>query len=63
MEERVYITEEFKQELINLGCTAVDYIYVYKIEGDKVFFKADQCKLHLSKQEMDDATLKQIVIL
>jgi hypothetical protein len=57
MEERVYITEEFKQELANLGCSTVDYITIYRTEGNKVFFTANKCKFHVSKQELKEATL------
>lgn len=57
MEERVYITEKFKQELANLGCSTVDYITIYKKEGNKVFFNANKCKFHLTKQELEEATL------
>ena len=57
MEERVYITEAFKQELLNLGCQPVDYIDIYRKEGDKIFFQAGMCKFHFSKQELKEATL------
>lgn len=57
MEERIYITEEFKQELANLGCEAVDYITTYRVEGNKVFFTANKCKFHLTKAELEAATL------
>ena len=57
MEERVYITEEFKQELTNLGCSPVNYITIYRTEGSKVFFSADKCKFHVTKQELKEATL------
>jgi len=57
MEERVYITETFKQELSNLGCQAVDYIDIYRKEGGKVFFQAGKCKFHFSKEELKQATL------
>lgn len=57
MEERIYITEEFKQELANLGCEAVDYITTYRVEGNKVFFTANKCKFHLTKAELAEATL------
>ena len=57
MEERVYITETFKQELVNLGCQSVDYIDIYRKEGNKIFFQAGMCKFHFSKQELEEATL------
>lgn len=57
MEERVYITETFKQELVNLGCEAVDYIDIYRKEGSRIFFQANKCKFHFSKQELEEATL------
>jgi hypothetical protein len=56
MEDKVYITEAFKQELQNLGCDAVDYITVYRVEGNKAFFRANKCKFHVSKQELKEAT-------
>ena len=58
MEEQVYITEAFKQELANLGCSAVDYITIYRTEGNKVFFSAGRCKFHVTKEELKQATLK-----
>jgi hypothetical protein len=57
MEERIYITEEFKQELANLGCEAVDYITTYRTEGNKVFFTAGRCKFHITKAELETSTL------
>lgn len=57
MEERVYITETFKQELVNLGCVAVDYIDIYRREGSKIFFQAGKCKFHFTKDELVEATL------
>lgn len=57
MEERIYITEEFKQELANLGCEAVDYITTYRVDGNKVFFTANKCKFHLTKAELKEITL------
>jgi len=56
MEERVYITEAFKQELINLA-GIVDYITIYRREGNKIFFSANNCKLHLTKAELEEARL------
>lgn len=58
MEERIYITEEFKQELANLGCEAVDYVTKYKVEGSKVFFTANKCKFYLTKAELEEVTLQ-----
>lgn len=58
MEERVYITEQFKQELSNLGCEAVDFIDTYRVEGNKVFFTAGKCKFHITKAELVAVTLK-----
>jgi hypothetical protein len=40
---------------MNVGI--VDYIVVYKIEGDKVFFKANSARLHLSKEEFEEVQL------
>ena len=57
MEERVYITEAFKQELLNLGCQSVDYIDIYRREGGKIFFQAGKCKFNFSKEELKEATL------
>ena len=50
--EEYNITQEFKDELHALGCSYVDKIIVYKTEGDKVFFRANQCKFHLTKKEL-----------
>lgn len=57
MEERVYITEAFKQELANLSCDVADYIDIYRKDGNKIFFQAGKCKLHFSKEELKEATL------
>lgn len=57
MEERVYITEEFKKELQNLVGTYIDYITVYKKESDKVFFKIGRNKFHVSQTEFEAAKL------
>ncbi len=59
MNEKIYINEEFKAELNNLGCGCnEDYITVYKQDGNKVFFKYGKCKLHVTKAELEDAELK-----
>lgn len=59
MNEKIYINEEFKTELNNLGCGSnEDYITVYKQDGNKVFFKYGNCKLHVTKTELEEAELK-----
>ena len=60
MEERVYITEAFKQELYNLAGD-VEYITIYRTENDKVFFTANRCKLHLTRAELAEARLTEPV--
>lgn len=56
MNERIYINEEFKSELTNLNCGCKeDYITVYKQDGNKVFFKYGKCKLHVTKDELQQS--------
>ena len=50
-----FITEEFKKELQNLGCSYADKISVYKREHGKVFFRVGQCKFHLTQSEFEEA--------
>lgn len=52
MIERVYINSELSENFRNLKCGIVDYVDVYRIEGDKVFFKAGTGKFHLTKEEL-----------
>jgi hypothetical protein len=52
--ERVYIKSEFKDLLYSMKCGIVDYIIVYRIEGDKVFFRANSAKLHLTREEFNE---------
>ena len=61
MNEKIYITNEFKAELENLKCGFNDnYITVYKTEGDKVFFSAGRGRFHLTKGEVLDIKVKQV---
>lgn len=57
LNEKVYINSEFKDLLRNMNVGIVDYIVVYKKEGDKVFFKANSAKLHLTKEEFEEVKL------
>lgn len=59
MNEKVYITNEFKAELTNLNCGfGEDYITITRREGDKVFFQYGKCRLHVTKAELEEAKLK-----
>jgi hypothetical protein len=58
LNEKVYIKSEFKDLLRSMNVGIVDYIVVYKIEGDKVFFKANSARLHLSKEEFKEVKLE-----
>lgn len=51
---KVYISSEFKANLENLGVGTVDYITVYRIEHDKVFFKANRGRFHLTTLEFEE---------
>jgi hypothetical protein len=58
LNEKVYIKSEFKDLLRSMNVGIVDYIVVYKTEGDKVFFKANSARLHLSKEEFKEVKLE-----
>jgi Fe2+ transport system protein FeoA len=58
MNEKVFITEEFKAELRNLGCMVYDHINIYRVEGNNVFFSADKCKFSLTKKELEEVRVK-----
>ena len=54
MKEKIYIKREFKDSLQSIGCGLIDdYITVTRTEGNKVFFEAGSCKLHLLKDELE----------
>ena len=55
--EKVYIKSEFKELLRSMNVGIVDYIVVYKTESDKVFFKANTARLHLTKEEFEEVRL------
>ena len=57
LNEKVYINSEFKDLLRSMNVGIVDYIVVYKKEGDKIFFKANSAKLHLTKEEFEEIKL------
>jgi hypothetical protein len=57
LNEKVYINSEFKDLLRGMNVGIVDYIVVYKKEGDKIFFKANNAKLHLTKEEFEEIRL------
>jgi hypothetical protein len=58
MNEQIYIKSSFKTELENLKIGIVDYITVYRIEGDKVFFSANRGKFHMTREELEDVRLQ-----
>ena len=55
--DRVYVKSDFKELLRGMNIGIVDYIVIYRIEGDKVFFKANSAKLHLTLDEFADVML------
>jgi len=55
--EKVYVNSEFKDLLRSMNIGIVDYIVVYKKEGDKVFFKANNARLHLTREEFEEVRL------
>ena len=57
MNEQIYIKSTFKEELENLKIGIVDYITVYRVEGDKVFFSANRGKFHMTKAELEEVRL------
>ncbi len=57
--ERVYVKSDFKDLLHSMNVCIVDYIIVYKVEGDKVFFRANSAKLHLTKDEFKDVCMPE----
>lgn len=52
MNERIYIKEELKETFRNLGVGIVDFIEVYKIVGDKIYFSAGSGKFHMTREEL-----------
>lgn len=58
MNERIYIKSSFKAELENLNIGLVDFITVYRVEGNKVFFSANYGKFHMTMEELSDARLE-----
>jgi hypothetical protein len=59
MNDKIYITASFKQELEALNSGPLDYITVYKIENGKVYFKANKHRLHLESSEFKKVCLGQ----
>jgi|APGre2960657423_1045063.scaffolds.fasta_scaffold144739_3 hypothetical protein len=59
MNNKVYITSSFKEELEALNSGPLDYITVYKIENGKVYFKANNHRLHLDASEFKEVCLGQ----
>jgi hypothetical protein len=55
--EKIYVNSEFKDLLRSMNIGIVDYIIVYRVEGDKVFFKANSARLHLTKDEFEEVRL------
>ena len=56
-EEILYITEEFSDELANLGCGRNDFITITRREGCKVFFTAGTCKFNIQASEVQNVSL------
>lgn len=56
-EEKMYITEEFSDELKNLGCGSNNFITITRREGCKVFFTAGPCKFNIQASEVQNVSL------
>lgn len=54
MNEIIYITPAFTELLAGMNVGLVEYITVYRIEGDNVFFSANKAKLSLTKAELEE---------
>lgn len=54
MNERVYINQILSETFRNLGCGLVDYIDIYRKEGEKLFFKAGNGKFHMTYSELKE---------
>lgn len=50
---QVKIKKSFQEELKNLCGLEQDYITVYRTEDKKVFFSYGPCKLHVTKDELE----------
>jgi len=52
--EKVLINDSFRDELKHLNNgRGEDYINVYKVEGNRVYFRyGDSCKFHITKAEL-----------
>lgn len=59
MNETIYINESAKEIFRNLGVGIVDFITIYRKEGDKLFFSAGTGKFHMLKEELDSYRLVQ----
>lgn len=57
LNEKIYVKSEFKELLRSMNVGIVDYIVVYRTEGDKVFFKANRARLHLTRDEFEEVRL------
>ena len=59
MSDKVYIKQDFKKELDNLNCGLTeDYITITRTEGEKIFFKYGRCKLHITRNELEEVRLE-----
>ena len=57
MNERVYIKEALKETFRVLGCGLVDYVEVYRVQGDKYYFTAGSGKFHMTRSELQEYRL------
>jgi len=56
--EVLYITSEFAENLKELGIGAIDKIFIYRREKDKVFFKAGKRgRFHLTEEELAEVRI------
>jgi hypothetical protein len=55
MNETVYINSELQENFRELGLGNIDNIKIYRVEGDKCFFRAGRGKLWMTKAEIKSA--------
>jgi hypothetical protein len=58
------IKNELRDTLKSIGCSgSCETVTVYRREQGKVFFKAGNCKLHLTEEEFNDAVEEDVSIV
>lgn len=51
---RLTINDKAKQLFQKLGVGTVNYIEIYREEGNKIYFKAGNGRFHVTKEELAD---------